>query len=1032
MNLSITRSIGAAFGARGATRIALWAAGAWLALLVGALLHMGASRNVEEEARRRFENRAHAAQERLANSIKSYSEVTRALAALFSSSTAPVTRMQFHRYVTLLDLPANYPAIDAVSFSQYVPDAGREAFVAAVRTDRSLAPGGYPGFEIRPAGRRASYNVLTFIEPPAMLPEKFGVDLTAAGPVAASMAQARDSGGISASGHPIPVALPAPHLALGMRAPVYLAIAGGAPADVASRRAAYAGAVGVAFSVQAMVERALGRQGPELRLALFAAATGKQAALALAPDDKLLVGDAGVRTAPRDDTLFTAVLPVDFSGALWKAHFSARKSALYSPFDRWFPWVALGAGFFGTLLAYSLFLSLYWSRRGAIDQRTLLDTVLDNLDAFVYMKDRDRRYRYVNARMAQALGLPAGAVVGRLDREVMPAAQADAAWERDRSVFDGARHASQVGIERPDGSILQVWEVKVPVRLEGDVGGVLCVATDVTALHQLKARADAANQAKSDFLSNMSHEIRTPMNSIIGMTHLALKTGLDARQRDYLEKIGHSGQHLLGIIDHILDFSKIEAGRLELELVDFRLATLMRNIETQLGEAAAAKGLRLEFDIAPELARTLCGDPLRLEQVLLNFTGNAIKFSERGRIVVRVRSVGKHVHADAGAHGQEPLSVVRFEVEDSGIGIAPGELGQLFTSFHQADPSTTRRYGGTGLGLVISKQLAELMGGEVGVESVPGAGSTFWFTARLGEGGQPPRPPPLPAPQAARATVKMEAPARLDGRAILLVEDNVFSQQVGRELLEEAGAEVVVAGNGAEALVQLGRRRFDCVLMDVQMPVMDGFEATRRLRADPRLADTVVIAMTANASIEDQARCMAVGMNDFLTKPVAPAHLAAAIERAIRRGAAAQGAAVATEARAQAEAAQADERAPGAPPMLDIAVLAATFGENPEKLRKYAFMFLDSAREGLAEIDIALAAGDLARAGAVAHRLKSSARAVGALAFGAACAELEQQQHQPEGSVAQARALGARLRSLFARLERQVAAELGARATDRR
>ena len=1043
MNLSIPRSIGAAFGARGTTRIVSWAAGAWLALLVGALLHMGASRNVEEEARRRFENRAHAAQERLANSIKSYSEVTRALAALFSSSKTPVTRLQFHRYVALLDLRANYPAIDAVSFSQEVKDADRAGFVAAVRADRTLEPGGYPEFDIRPTGRRSSYNVLTFIEPPEMLPEKFGVDLTAASPVAEAMAQARDSGGMSASGHPIQVALPAPHIALGMRAPVYLADA--APTDVASRRAAYVGAVGVAFSVQAMVERALsGQQGPALALSLFAAGQGRgtdkaadkatgSSRLALAPDDRLLSGDAGVRTAPRDDTRFTTVLPVDFSGSLWKAHFSARKSELYSPFDRWFPWLALAGSFLGTLLVYSLFLSLYWSRRGAIDQRTLLDTVLDNLDAYVYMKDRDRRYRYVNAKMALALGMPAEDIVGRLDRDVMPAAQADAAWQRERNVFDGTRRASQVGVELPDGATLQLWEVKVPVRLEGDVSGVLCVATDVTELHQLKAQADAANQAKSDFLSNMSHEIRTPMNSIIGMTHLALKNAPDPKQRDYLQKIYHSGQHLLGIINHILDFSKIEAGRLELEQLEFRLDTLMQGLETQLGEAAAAKGLRLEFDIAPELARPLRGDPLRLEQVLLNFAGNAIKFSERGSIVIRARSLH--------AFGHETL--VRFEVEDSGIGIAPEEVGRLFTSFHQADPSTTRRYGGTGLGLVISKQLAEAMGGEVGVESTPGRGSTFWFTARLGREEQARRRVENLAPS---------APARLDGCSILLVEDNVFSQQVGRELLGEAGATVVVANNGAEALVQMYRQMFDCVLMDVQMPVMDGFEATRRIRADPRLADTVVIAMTANAGVEDQARCMAVGMNDFLTKPVAPEHLAATIARAIRRGAQAQAAVTVPDAR-MPDARTPDARTPdtrmpdartpdaapapgserpagGAAPLLDIAVLAATFGDNPDKLRKYAFMFLDSAREGLAEIDIALVSSDLERAGAVAHRLKSSARAVGAMAFGEVCAELEQ-QHQ-RGAVAQARALGARLRSLFARLERQVAAELGARATDHR
>ena len=1036
MNLSITRSIGAAFGTRGArgtTRLALWGAGIWFALLVGALLHMVASRNVEEEARREFEYRARAAQERLATAIKSYSEVTRSMVALFSSSKTPVTRLQFHRYVALLDLRANYPAIDAVSYSQEVSDAGREEFVAAMRADRSLDPLGYPGFDISPPGRRPSYHVLAYIEPPEMLGEKFGVDIAASPSIAAALAQSRDTGVMSASGHPIQVDTPVPHIALGMRSPVYRG--GVIPQDVETRRAAYAGAVGIAFSVPELVERALsGQQGPALALNLFAAAKGAPPTLDLVASDRLLYGDAAVGAAPADPALFTEVLPVDFSGALWKAHFSARKRDLYSSFDRWLPLLALAIGFAGTLLVYSLFLSLYWSRRGAIDQRVLLDTVLDNLDAYVYMKDRDRRYRYVNARMAQALGQPAERIVGRHDREVMPADQADSTWERERAVFDGTGRASQVEVRLRDGSALQLWEVKVPVRLDGDVNGVLCVATDVTELHQLKAQADAANQAKSDFLSNMSHEIRTPMNSIIGMTHLALKTALDPRQRDYLEKIHHSGQHLLGIINDILDFSKIEAGRLELEALDFRLESLMHNLETQLGEAAAAKGLRLVFDIAPELARPLRGDPLRLEQVLLNFTGNAIKFSERGSIVVRARAVS--------AFGHE--TVVRFEVQDRGIGIAPEELGRLFTSFHQADPSTTRRYGGTGLGLVISKQLAELMGGEVGVESAPGEGSIFWFTARLGQGGREPRrgaPPPRGMPAAALAA--SAAGARLDGRAILLVEDNVFSQQVGRELLEQAGASVIVANNGAEALAALEAAHFDCVLMDVQMPVMDGFEATRRIRADARLADTVVIAMTANAGVEDQARCMAAGMNDFLTKPVAPEYLAAAIVRAIRRGAGARGEpepadgtaqevrpgpAAASRAPAAAGTAPPPAAPKAAPPLLDTGVLANTFGDNPEKMRKYAFMFLDSAREGLAELDIALVSGDLARAGAVAHRLKSSARAVGALSFGDVCDELEQQQRR--GALAQGRALGARLRSLFARLERQVAADLGARATD--
>jgi len=984
MALSITRSIGAAPGARGANRVVLWGAGLWLALLVGAMLHMAAARAVEEEALRRFENRARATQERLAGAIKSYTDATRALVSLFASSDSPVTRLQFHRYVDRLDLRTNYPAIDAVTYAQVVGAAGREAFEAQVRADRSLDPKGYPGFTIFPGGQRPVYTVLTYIEPPAMAAGKLGMDIGANPVPAAAMARARDLGGISASGQPVQIHGPSPHIALNMRAPIYRG--GKTPASVAERRAAYIGGVGVSFSVPGLVEGALGkRPGDPVSLALFAG-----------PQERLLYGDASVRTrAPDAADTFTMVLPVDFNGTIWNAHFSAPKRALFMPIDHRLPLIALATGFVATLLFYSLFLSLYFSRRAAIEQRTLLDTVLDNLDAFVFMKDRDRRFRYVNAKTALALGQPAERIVGQLDREVMPPALADAAWERERAVFDGTRRASQVETTLADGVARQFWELKVPVHLDGDVGGVLCVATDVTELHQLKAAADAANQAKSDFLSNMSHEIRTPMNSIIGMTHLALKAAPEPKLRDYLEKIHYSGQHLLGIINHILDFSKIEAGKFDLDLVDFRLEALVRNLDAQLGEAARAKSLRLVFDIAPALARPLRGDPLRLEQVLLNFVGNAIKFSERGAVVVRARAQSETAHD----------TLVRFEVEDRGIGIDPAQLEQLFTPFHQADPSTTRRYGGTGLGLVISKQLAGLMGGEVGVESAPGRGSTFWFTARLGQGGEHGvrslrRPPSAPA----------GGGQRLDGASILLVEDNVFSQQVGRELLENAGALVAVAGNGSEALAQMRRRPFDCVLMDVQMPVMDGFEATRQIRADPALCDALVIAMTANAGMDDQARCKAAGMDDFLAKPVAPEHLAATIVRAIGR-------------RTQARAA-----AGGAAPPLDTAVLASTFGADPARMRKFAFMFLDSAREGLAELDSALAANDLARAGAVAHRLKSSARAVGALGFGALCDALER---QPEDAPQdQAIALAASLRSIFEGIEQQVAAQLGARATD--
>jgi signal transduction histidine kinase/CheY-like chemotaxis protein/HPt (histidine-containing phosphotransfer) domain-containing protein len=966
------------------TTAALWAGGVALALLAGAGLYAGAAHTVAVDAQARFDHMARTGRQQLAGAVHSYADVVRGLAGLFQAHGGTVTRLQFHRYVETLGVAEHYPALESVNYAAWVEEGARDAFVAGVRADRSLDPAGYPDFAIRPNVHRPSYTVLTYLEPWA--PEKAGVDMAGGAPAPAqALARARDSGRMAASGKPFVVERPVRHLGLALRMPVYRTD-GAVPSDVEGRRAAYAGSVGIGFSIPALVRGALPGGDAPVALQLYAAADSRVAdPLRVNDADDLLYDGAGPVLAAGGD-VFDTVLPVRFDDNLWKARFVARRADLVGDFGRVFPWLAGAGGFGATLLTYALFLNLARSRRTAVDQRRLLDLVLDNVDAYVYLKDRDRRYRYVNAKMAAACGLAAGAIVGRRDRDVMPPAQADALWALDRPVLElGEKRAEQNAFAGGDGVVRQMWSVKVPVRFAGgdDVDAVLCVSTDVTELHALQARADAASRAKSAFLSNMSHEIRTPMNSIIGMAHLALKRVQDPKQRDYLDKIHHAGQHLLGIINDILDFSRIEAGKVELEARDFTLDALMRNVAGQLGAQAAARGLELAFDVAPDLQCPLRGDPLRLEQVLLNFVGNAIKFSERGTVAVRARA-----ERTPGAG-----LLVRFEVEDHGIGIAADDLAQLFTPFHQADPSTTRVHGGTGLGLVISKQLAELMGGTVGATSVPGQGSTFWFTARLRPvaAAQPPAAP-APAPAEARG---------LEGLTILLVEDNAFNQLVARELLEDAGAAVVVADDGAQALARLEDATVDCVLMDVQMPVMDGIEATRRIRADARLAGLKVIAMTANAGIEDQARCLAAGMDEFLTKPAAPGTLVATIARAVR----------------------------GRDTLIDLGVLSDALDGRPERMRMFAFLFLDAARDGMQEIDQALAAQEPARAAAVAHRLKSAARTVGALGFGDVCADLERQAEP--AALGQARTLAARLHGLLTRLERHILAELGARHQDR-
>jgi two-component system sensor histidine kinase/response regulator len=1029
----------------GGARLAFWGVGCAVALGVGAMLYGFAAKTVDDDAGQRFENLARSTQYGISARVKSYADLTRGLVALFQT-TDTVTRQQFHQYVDSLDTPRYFPAIEALTWAPLVTDAQRAAFVAGVRADRSLSDEGYPQFDITPPGRRDQYVVLTYLEPAAMLQERLGVDIAANPLVMKALAASRDSGQVGASNQPIEVKLPTPHFGLGVRLPVYRR---NMPLnDVAQRRAAYLGSVGAGFSIPRLVQGAIDEMTVrQVHLTLYADGSSdvEQRRLVIEKTDRLLFNDNGsmidtpLQEAQRPD-YFETVLPIDFNGSLWKAHFQVKKVDLLTGFDLYFPWIAALTGFAGTLLFYSYLFVLYASRRRAVKQGVLLDTVLNNVDAHVYMKDQNRRYIYVNAKMADSMGLPVEEIVGKRDRELMPDMAADAAWAQERPVFaDNVKRSGETQFFGRDGVVQHLWTVKVPVKIDRAVTAVIGLSTDVTELHQLKEEADAANQAKSDFLSNMSHEIRTPMNSIIGMAHLALKSVTHPKQRDYLQKIYHSGQHLLGIINDILDFSKIEAGKMDLEVLDFTLDALLSNISCQLGESARAKGLELVFEIGSGLSQPLRGDPLRLEQVLLNFAGNAIKFSENGKVTIRARPLEE----------RDSHIMVRFEVVDRGIGMAPEQVEQLFQSFHQGDTSTTRRYGGTGLGLVISKQLAELMGGGVGVESKPGEGSTFWFTARLAKGVQLLQP--------GDESVQPEVLDSIRGASILLVEDNIFSQQVGQELLEDAGATVCVANNGKEAIDLLLKERFDCVLMDVQMPVMDGYETTRLIRAHPKLSATLIIAMTANAGRDDQQRCLDAGMDEFVTKPIAPKQLfnmlskwmsqrAGVIRSEARKvmppppsyftmedgrssPAAAAGLAasatpaglVAMQAPAFANlAATAIEPAPAE--LFDVVALAQTFGGKPDKMRKYALLFLESAREGMAEIDAALAQADLVRLAELGHRIKSSSRAVGAMQFGNLCLALE--QVRKDADTANARQLVEQMRTMLGVLDEHIAQEL--------
>jgi len=605
--------------------------------------------------------------------------------------------------------------------------------------------------------------------------------------------------------------------------------------------------------------------------------------------------------------------------------------------------------------------------------------------------------QYVNPKFYELTGYAAEEVVGNTPRILNAGIQSKAfyagLWA---TITSGREWHGEMCNRKKNGELYWEYTSISPVRNEqGEITHFIATKEDVTEkkaaaelLLRAKEEADAASRAKSDFLANMSHEIRTPLNAIIGMAYLATRTEETVKVMDYLNKIHFSGNHLLGVINDILDFSKIEAGKLDIEVVVFQLDQFMENVMTLIGGQASAKDLGLDFEIDDGLPAQVKGDFLRLGQVLVNFINNAIKFTEVGRIAIRVNK----------AEETDSEILVRFEVQDTGIGLTSAQQEKLFQSFQQADTSISRKFGGSGLGLAISKRLAEMMGGSVGVVSEFGKGSTFWFTARL---GKVTGDTTCGITQAATQTTSwLPRFGVISDASILLAEDNEFNQEVAADLLGLAGAKVTIASNGRQALEWLRKMRFDCVLMDMQMPLMDGLEATRLIRTDPAWAGLPVIALTANTQQEDRDICFAAGMDDFISKPFLPEQFYTTISKWLKPSA------------ADAKVESADSG------LIDFSVLAKTVGADPAKLKKFSFMFVASARQSMAEIDAALAREDAAALGALGHGAKSAARSVGAMGYADLCQALE--QAGKSGELCGAKEIVLQLRLLLLQIEAEV------------
>ncbi|PKO48877.1 MAG: hypothetical protein CVU31_03425 [Betaproteobacteria bacterium HGW-Betaproteobacteria-4] len=509
-----------------------------------------------------------------------------------------------------------------------------------------------------------------------------------------------------------------------------------------------------------------------------------------------------------------------------------------------------------------------------------LQSILDNMPAMIGYWDRTLHNRFGNHAYAEWFGIKPDQMRGMHIREVIGEHLYQLNLPKMEAALRGEPQTFELSILPPDGMAWRHAQSNYIPDIHGDlVDGFYVLVTDITSfklaqleiernrdhleevvtertgqLEKAKAAAEAANVAKSSFLANMSHEIRTPLNAIVGMVSLIRRSDIAPEQIERLDKIDTASRHLLELINAILDLSKIEAGKFSIDEGSVSVASITANVASILNERVREKGLVLLVENEPQ-PNFLLGDGARLQQALLNYATNAVKFTSTGCVVLRSRVLDES--ADS--------VLLRFEVEDSGIGIPADVIPRLFNSFEQADNTTTRKFGGTGLGLAITKRLAEQMGGEVGVESTPGLGSTFWFTARLKKGSGDVATEAA-QPGAHEALLR----ERFAGRPVLIVDDEPVNREVAQVLLEDVGLIVETADDGAKAIGMAEEKPYAFILMDMQMPNVDGLEATRQIRKTLRHRDTPIVAMTANAFAEDRQNCFDAGMNDFLTKPFNP------------------------------------------------------------------------------------------------------------------------------------------------------------------
>jgi PAS domain S-box-containing protein len=871
---------------------------AWVVLTLGLMLSVIASQRVKDDIdRHATEEFAEIADQlvlHIEEKLTAHSLILRGGAALIAASER-VTPAEWRSFAEAMKTDVLAPGMQGIAFNPLVTASGLATHEARVRKD------GARGYKVHPPGQRLIYSPIQYIEPrEGDNLRALGYDTYSDSVRRAAMEQARDTGRPTLSGKLRLIQETAADAPPGviMFFPVYRQSE--ALDTIAQRRAALIGWTSSPYRLADLMRPILNSHGRyaggDLALHIHDGADD---------DHSQLLFALGPMSPHAGDSATQQQRAIIVQGRRWLIQFEREMKA--GAIDYQPAWSALIGGAALSLLLGALMLSMLNTRdrAAALADRSTRELrqreeqlresefrwkfAIEGSGEGLWDWDISRSKVHFSRVWKEMLGYEEGEIGDELDEwrrrvhpDDLPIVLAKlGAYLSGRS----AEYITEHRMRCKDGSYTWILDRGMVVSRDGagDPRRMIGTHTDISARKQAELElvqhrdhledlvrsrtaelaaardvAEAANRAKSVFLANMSHELRTPMNGIMGMTNLALRRATDPTQITHLRKSLGASQHLMDVINDILDLSKIEAERLQLEQQDFDLPGLVDDTIALQESAAQAKGLELSARFDPALPRRLIGDSVRLRQVLLNFLSNAVKFSDHGRIVVHASMVEQD--ADS--------VLLRLEISDQGIGIAPELQGRLFRAFSQADDSMTRKYGGTGLGLIISKRIAQLMGGDVGLSSTPREGSRFWATMRLGK-AQAKADTPHPDGDDALLALQRE----FAGHRILIAEDEPLSREVAAFLVESAGLVPVLAENGVEAVDLASRGDCSAALMDVQMPLMNGLDATRALRATPATATLPIIAMTANAFEDDKEDCLRAGMNDHIGKPVSAGDL---------------------------------------------------------------------------------------------------------------------------------------------------------------